>query len=303
MNKTILIIIGVLAAIGIIVAAVAAAVVFYFVPTSVQTTMNSVSQVIETSVPATPEKSLGEYLAPENLAKSLYKPATKTSEEMGLIEQARFQMECPSEGPCSSWLIVSKEPVREGTQEFYLVEVGGAGSSYYGPFTDNLSIMIEQSNALMVPLSETKTLIQYSNANRGISVKLPYYESWNTKYRPVSKYDENGDSVNFGSKFRFEGGEFVRQYALTFRKAQTADSLIKEIKQTIDKQLLIEEPTEQKINGLSIVRYTDSGLCEYPTMTVIGQKYNYEFRPTCSVALEKDFTVFSDIIKTIKLID
>ena len=151
MNKTILIVIGVLAAVGIIVAAVAAAVVFYFVPTSVQTTENAAPQVIETSVPATAEKSFVEYYQTKdqyfNKGMVMKKP-----EELGLKEIAKVTVACPFEnpdGPCGyDLLIFSKEAPHAGTQEFYLGSVGGAGYGYWGPFTDDLTRLVEESKAI-----------------------------------------------------------------------------------------------------------------------------------------------------------
>lgn len=70
----------------------------------------------------------------------LYSP-----EQEGFNQIAEFPMECPGipDGPCGLPIsIVTAEPVKEGKQEFYLVEAGGALYTYFGPFMGDLGGLI-----------------------------------------------------------------------------------------------------------------------------------------------------------------
>ena len=70
----------------------------------------------------------------------------------GLTQVANVKTECPInfDGPCGfDLLILSKEDIAEdGMQEFYLAMPGGAYYTYYGPFTDNLKMIVEESNQI-----------------------------------------------------------------------------------------------------------------------------------------------------------
>ena len=94
---------------------------------------------------------------------------------------------------------------------------------------------------------------------------------------------------------QFEACSWPRSYTLNFRSAQTVDEVMSE------KSMMNPEKTE--INGLTIVKFTDVGMCNYPTLYVIGNKYNYEFRPLCSVDDEKEFEFLEEIVRSLELID
>lgn len=67
----------------------------------------------------------------------------------GLTEVAKVKTACSInfDGPCGfDLLILSKQAiVEDGIQEFYLAMPGGAYYTYYGPFTDNLKTIVEES--------------------------------------------------------------------------------------------------------------------------------------------------------------
>ncbi len=81
----------------------------------------------------------------------------KTPEELGFNELKSVKVTCPEEmdGPCGGdLLILSKEALKPGEQEFYFAQAGGAGYTYYGPFTDDLNRIIEESKTIDALKSE-----------------------------------------------------------------------------------------------------------------------------------------------------
>jgi hypothetical protein len=76
---------------------------------------------------------------------------SKAPAELGLKEIVKVEIACPedADGPCGGFLeIVSASILGSGNQEFYLAEEGGAGYSYYGPFTDDLQRIVSESQAI-----------------------------------------------------------------------------------------------------------------------------------------------------------
>jgi len=75
----------------------------------------------------------------------------KDPEELGFKEIIKVKIACPAnpDGPCGGYLLIlSKESLHSGTQEFYLSRAGGAGYSYFGPFTDDLERLVEESKTI-----------------------------------------------------------------------------------------------------------------------------------------------------------
>ena len=75
----------------------------------------------------------------------------KTPEEIGLKEVATIKTSCPPnpDGPCGFGLIIlSKNVIQSGNQEFYLATPGGAGYTYYGPFTDDLQRLTHETTLI-----------------------------------------------------------------------------------------------------------------------------------------------------------
>ena len=75
----------------------------------------------------------------------------KSPEELGFKEIAKVKIACPenADGPCGGdLLILSQEPLHSGDQEFYFAQAGGAGYTYYGPFSDDLERLVEESKTI-----------------------------------------------------------------------------------------------------------------------------------------------------------
>ncbi len=72
----------------------------------------------------------------------------KSPEELGLKEITTVGVLCPEnpDGPCGfDLIIVSKETLHSGIQEFYFAYMGGVGYNYFGPFTDDLERLVDES--------------------------------------------------------------------------------------------------------------------------------------------------------------
>ncbi|MBU1146704.1 hypothetical protein KKD80_04180 [Patescibacteria group bacterium] len=175
--------------------------------------------------------------------------------------------------------------------------------------TDNRILLtpqnIEQYNLKPSPGCEEKfnfdtanTNVLYANAAKGISVQIPFNSNWGSgKYR-INPYDEHEDGVSFGPISGFEACSWIRNYFLSFKPAKTAEEVIAELP-------LESNPSKMTVNNLTIIKYTDSGLCPYyPTLVIIGKKYNYALSPLCVVEkVDEEFKFLENIVKTVKLID
>ena len=102
---------------------------------------------------------------------------TKDPNERGFMELAKVKVECPknADGPCGyDLLIVSKEALHSGNQEFYLAQAGGAGYSYFGPFTDNLESLVNESKTIgSFPVTEEITIDLAKKEELQKSLKTP----------------------------------------------------------------------------------------------------------------------------------
>ena len=148
------------------------------------------------------------------------------------------------------------------------------------------------------------TTVNYKSEKFGISIDVPYNPKWGSNRFKLNPYDfsniEISGSISFGSMGAFEACSWVRQYDIGFYPPIDVDSMIKKIKEGSGyPDLFPVLPTKEKINGLDVVKYEVNGLCSYSIIEVIGKKFNYRFSPTCG----DSFTVFEDMIKSMKLID
>ncbi|EKD33355.1 MAG: hypothetical protein ACD_76C00044G0022 [uncultured bacterium] len=98
--------------------------------------------------PAT-QKSLEEYFATRDQFRN--DGITKDPSELGLKELANIAVTCPDSAgtPCGgNLLILSKDSLHSGSQEFYLAFTMGTGYMYYGPFMDDLQRIVNESKTI-----------------------------------------------------------------------------------------------------------------------------------------------------------
>jgi len=96
-----------------------------------------------------PQKSLIEYYKTRD--QFLNSGMMKNPEALGFKEVGKAKVACPenADGPCGfDLLILSKDTLHSGNQEFYLAQAGGAGYSYYGPFSDDLQRIVNESKTI-----------------------------------------------------------------------------------------------------------------------------------------------------------
>ncbi len=147
--------------------------------------------------------------------------------------------------------------------------------------------------------------VKYENKSRGIILELPYNKNWGNETYKINPYDkwndENGkEYILFGPLTNFEGCSWVRNYALYFYPANSADIRIEEMKKTPNYlEIFILKPIKKSINGLDVIEFQRHGLCDNSELEIVGKKYNYVLRPLCGA----DFEFLENISKSIKLID
>lgn len=140
----------------------------------------------------------------------------------------------------------------------------------------------------------------YTNVAKGISFTLPYNPKWGTSKYRINPYDRGtiyssgAERIVFGKIAPFEGCLVVRDYVLEFLSAKSASQLTS----NIAKDELNHGIITKQLNGLQVVEYTGEGLCSYPTVIVIGQKFNYQFNYICGGT----FADLENIAKTVKLL-
>ena len=75
----------------------------------------------------------------------------KDPESLGFKKLATFEIACPPDydGPCGGeMLLISKESVKSGNQQFYFAQAGGASYDYFGPFTGDLKRLVAESKTI-----------------------------------------------------------------------------------------------------------------------------------------------------------
>lgn len=111
--------------------------------------------------------SLKEYFATRD--QFLNSEMTKDPEVLGFKELANVAVTCPDSlgTPCGgNLLILSKDSIHSGNQEFYLAFTMGTGYKYYGPFTDDLQKIVDESKTIKSLEVEDKT--PTTDVNKGV---------------------------------------------------------------------------------------------------------------------------------------
>lgn len=163
---------------------------------------------------------------------------------------------------------------------------------------------IGESNLQEILNNNPATLqVTYTNRERGLTFKIPYNPLWGSENYRINPYDEialgNEEFLEFGSIGVAEGGGWGRTYFLKFLPVQNFSQVVEVIEKNNQPEFITVQPTQININGLTVVEYEITGLCEFPTLIILGEKYNYELRKPCN----GEFAELEEIVKTITLID
>jgi hypothetical protein len=143
---------------AIIITAVIVSGAYYLYITPIAT-VEGPKTAIETPAVATTlstQKSLVEYFATREQFINSGMPKdnkgmNKEPEVLGFKELATIEVICPDSAgtPCSGGLLIlSKDLLHSGNQEFYLAFTMGTGYVYYGPFTDDLQRIVNESKSI-----------------------------------------------------------------------------------------------------------------------------------------------------------
>jgi len=156
------------------------------------------------------------------------------------------------------------------------------------------------------------TSVTFAGSQQGISFTIPYNASWGYADNVLPAYvthpaDDQSPygSVEFGppqlSAYTSEDSscDLTHQYVLRFLHQRTAQAAVTSI-EGADSAITPATQT-RTINGLTVVQYTDAGTCSYPTMEVIGQKYNYQFSTYCGENSSEEWSYLENIVKSVKL--
>ncbi len=132
----------------IITAVVVGGGVYYFQKSTPETPQATVENPAVVTTTAT-QKSLEEYFATRD--QFLNSEMTKDPDLLGFKELANVVVTCADSlgTPCEgNLLVLSKDSIQSGMQEFYLAFTMGTGYMYYGPFTDDLQEIVDESKTI-----------------------------------------------------------------------------------------------------------------------------------------------------------
>ncbi|MDD5770367.1 MAG: hypothetical protein PHE25_05345 [Candidatus Gracilibacteria bacterium] len=113
----------------------------------------------------------------------------------------------------------------------------------------------------------------------------------------TTKYVNKDFSINFGSKYSirddnksiyFKNRDVKKDqyskdvttyydYVFEFSPAINSGDVINSLKNVS----LSKNPLPTKINGFSAIEYVENGECNYPTLIVFGENFNYKLVPIC----------------------
>ena len=156
------------------------------------------------------------------------------------------------------------------------------------------------------------TTVTYSNTAKGISFDIPYNAHWGYAESPLSAFADHEATDDFPFGYVLFGSPtsgsleglanscaLTQSYELTLLPSRTAEVA----KRTIEGRGsdIVPNATVRTINGLTVVQYTDVGLCSYPTMELVGKKYNYSFTTSCGGDTQEEWNVLEKVVESIKL--
>ena len=156
------------------------------------------------------------------------------------------------------------------------------------------------------------TSVTYENASMGIHFAVSYNEKWgypDTSFTPYSENngaDHTAGGVAFGPPMRGDsegapGCDLMHSYQLTFLPPHTAEAAVQRIRREGEATGIVPDTTVQTINGLTVVRYSPPGLCDNPTLEVIGTKQNYSFTTSCGHGTQEEWDYLEGVVKSITL--
>lgn len=177
---------------------------------------------------------------------------------------------------------------------------------------DTRPLMPEDYFGTLPPNTDPATTeVEYRNAEIGLAFQVPYNPDWGNRAYRVAPYverqtpDADGvlrTGVQFGPSFPFEGGGWARGLLLTAEDAVSAEDAITRIRDLHGDFLQDREIETVEIDGKTVVVYYAGGLCEYVSLTVIGEKANYNLWPICGDSADARNELV-EIVRTMEFIN
>ena len=153
-------------------------------------------------------------------------------------------------------------------------------------------------------LDPADTVINFTDFERGVSLDIPYNSLWGNNKYAINPFDDHGKFIAFGPIIVGDACSWVRTYIISFLAVKTEEQIIEEVKNYPE---LDSGPDVITINGLTVVKYLTYSYgigCVWPTLVVIGERYNYSFSPICGqIDFEDTFNFFEQIIESLSLIN
>ena len=125
--------------------------------------------------------------------------------------------------------------------------------------------------------------ITYNNPQKGLEMMIPYNGKWLNPVYSLNPYDQNNDTIYFGTIL--EGGEGYGHWTsgqkLRFLPAESKEKTLDRLKQEYKDPDDILKTQTFTIADKEIVEYELEGMCQGGGTIIIGPKYNYELSTEC----------------------
>lgn len=144
----------------------------------------------------------------------------------------------------------------------------------------------------------TVPLVTVPTSNKGFFYSSPEY-GFSATF--PTEFEVHDKIIKFGPVGDIPEGPIgakSRGYTLSVVDVRSSQDILKMIKNEKEPPLT-ELNKVTKINGLDVVEYTGSGMCSYPTIEVIGKKFNYTLQPVCGTS--NDFEYMTRLVETMGL--
>lgn len=171
--------------------------------------------------------------------------------------------------------------------------------------------LVDLSECPVLNTDPATTSVLYTNAAMGISFPIPYNDHWGyadiriPAFSELKGQDNSLGYILFGpptsGSLEGLGGNCdpIQYYSMTFLPHRSAQDTVRTIESRGTE--VVPNATVKTINGLSVVQYTDAGLCSYPTLEVVGTTYNYSFTTSCGGDPEVDWAYLEGIVKSVTI--
>ncbi len=155
------------------------------------------------------------------------------------------------------------------------------------------------------------TTAEYTSDTNGVTAQFPYNPKWGTREHKLPAYYELPDenAILFGPIGHGEVCSLIRYWEMKIVPPRTAEEAFA-ASQTWMQEAMGEGkeippafmPKLTTIGDHAAIEYVDIGLCSYPTIEVVGKKYNYKLSYCAGGAdREKDLMPLREIVEGMEI--